>query len=641
MTQPTDLPSKPFDDKFSGIDPSWMEQFEKALGRAGDLFRKNEPLVRRVMEQLELESSGLSVMRETERWIRIKAPELRRRNDAIQTMEETWGPEQSKGLVPFDEELHKKVSYDAEAYAAAAHLNRAADGEEVDEKTLAQLEKHAGDAGFALKLMNAMGPERVRRLLARTDGQDKQSERLRAALGRALGSASGQLSTQWRRDLTTNLSRYTQTGIAAALKHGTYNSSFLLEVAKALDDAERKQATHHMVGRHPMADVMVALKNNPEAAQGFFTDSDRLKYYTTVLPLGDGGKAVGEALETATMRFRDRAGSAEQPSSGYRSADLASKLMHFEYEQIRAGKPQEAFVAPISIGRILAAYVIDVNRTAKGGVEKPGVYKQDHPGLPGQEAWGAKFDRQNLREVMASVFSKDEKAFGVVMAAQTALSSGLFDHGAAQAAGNDRKNAMNAAALEAAAGFGMLAHAAGIGKIEAAREMDEAQKRNMKMLMAVMNTGLSFPQTAVWPITAGVVSSWSGVIEDAAKGTAEKDAIASANAAADRTRELVGQLGVQAMLNHGLFGSSDPPAKSHPWASLTDLGPGADPRQADNNFLEPDGKTLKSLEEMMKPDQDAYDAYKSWLSRFKDNPWSDLGLQQTLDGAFKNGFPVF
>jgi hypothetical protein len=67
MPEPTDLPSKPFDEKFSGINPSWMGDFEKALGRAGELFRRNEPLVRRVMEKLELDVSGLSAMREAGR----------------------------------------------------------------------------------------------------------------------------------------------------------------------------------------------------------------------------------------------------------------------------------------------------------------------------------------------------------------------------------------------------------------------------------------------------------------------------------------------------------------------------------------------------------------------------------------------
>ncbi|WP_327588576.1 hypothetical protein OHA25_17200 [Nonomuraea sp. NBC_00507] len=641
MTQPADLPSKPFDDKFSGINPSWMGPFEKALGRAGELFRRNEPLVRRVMEKLELDVSGLSAMREAEGWIRAKTPELRRRNDAIQAMDETWGPKGSGGLIGFDEELHKKVSYDADAYAAAAHLNQAADGEEVDDKTLAQLEKHAGDAGFALKLMNAMGPERVRRLLAKTDGQDKKSQRLQAALGKALGSASGQLSTRWRNDLTANLSRSTQAGIAAALKHGTFNSSFLLEVAKALDATERKQATHHVVGRHPMADVMNALSKHPDAAQGFFASGDRLKYYTTKLPLWDSGKAVGEALEAATMTYRDRAGSAAQPSSGYLSAKLAAELMHLEYEQIHAGKRQEAFVAPISIGRILAAYIPDVNRAAMDAMQQPGVYEQDHAGIPGQEPWGAKFNQGQLREVMQNVFAKDEKAFGIVMAAQAAWGSQLFDHGAAQLAAKQGKNAMNTAVQEAGAGFGMIAHAAGIAKIETGRELDEAQKRNIKIFMAIINTGLSFPQKAAWPITASVVSSWGGVIEDSVKGTKEKEAIASANFASEQTKELVGQLAAQAMFNHRLFGAAEPPAKSHPWASLTDMKPGTDPRKAINNFLKDDGKTLMTMEEMMKSGQHPYDAYKRWLRRPNDNPWVDLGVQQTVDSAFKNGFPAF
>ncbi|WP_326634661.1 hypothetical protein OIE67_52415 [Nonomuraea fuscirosea] len=641
MTQPSDLPQKPFDDEYSGIHPSWMDQFEKALSRAGELLRRNEPLVRRAMERVELDVSGLSAMREVEGWIRSKSPELRRRNDAIQAMNDTWGP-QSNGLIPFDEELHKKVSYDADAYAAAAHLNRAADGEKVDDKTLAQLEKHAGDTGFALKLMNAMGPERVRRLLAKVNGQDdKQSERLQAALGKALGSASSQLSTQWRRDLTSKLTRGTQAGIAAALKHGSYNTSFLVEVAKALDTFERGPMAHHVVGRHPMADVMEALKGNPEAAQEFFASGDRLKFYTTVLSLKDGGKAVGQALEAATMKLRDRAGSPEQPFAGYRSADLAAKLMELQYEQVKAGKPQETFVAPISIGRILASYIPDVNRAAMGGIEQPGVYTQDHPGVPGQEPWGAKFNRQHLIKVMQHTFEKDEKALGVVTAAQAAWSGKLYDFGAAELAAKHGKDAMITATQEVAAGFGLIAYSGGIAKITEGRELDEAQKRNMKMFMAVINTGLSFPQAGAWPITASVVGSWGSVIEDSVQGTAEKNAVESANFTAEYTREFAGQLAAQAMFNHGLFGSPDPPAKSHPWASLTDVRPGDDPRKSPNNFLKDDGKTLMTLEEMMKSNQNPYDAYKAWLRRPNDNPWVGLGMQQTIDQAYANGFPKF
>jgi hypothetical protein len=95
------------------------------------------------------------------------------------------------------------------------------------------------------------------------------------------------------------------------------------------------------------------------------------------------------------------------------------------------------------------------------------------------------------------------------------------------------------------------------------------------------------------------------------------------------------------MFDHGLFGSADPPAKTHPWASLTDLKPGTDPREAPNNFLKDDGETLMTFEEMMKSGQRPYDAYKRWLRRPDDNPWVDLGVQQSIDSAFINGFPDF
>src|SRR4051812_21942743 len=113
MTEPPlELQPKPFDSQYSGINPDVMDRFESLFSRAGDLLRRNEPVVRRALERLEVDVSGLSAMREAEIWIRGKQGELRRRNDTIKAMNDTWMVSSGNGLIGFDEELHTKVSYD-------------------------------------------------------------------------------------------------------------------------------------------------------------------------------------------------------------------------------------------------------------------------------------------------------------------------------------------------------------------------------------------------------------------------------------------------------------------------------------------------------------------------------------------------
>ncbi|MFG1966074.1 hypothetical protein [Nonomuraea sp. NPDC049028] len=645
MTEPPlELQPKPFDSQYSGINPDVMDRFEPLFSQAGDLLRRNEPVVRRALEKLEVDVSGLSAMREAEIWIRGKQGELRRRNDTIKAMNDTWMVSSGTGLIAFDEELHRKVSSDPDAYAAALYLRESAKSSEVNKQALAQLEKHAKDPQFALKLLNALGPEKFNEVAAAVvlNEGDKDAQRLLAALGTALGAASAQLSPDWRQRLTANLQLGPHRGLARVLTHGTYNSAFLLEVAKKLDAAERGALHSAAHRRHPMADVMEALRKNPQAAQDFFNGGDTLKYYTTVHELGDGGVAVGKALEAATITFRDHSGSEARPSSGYVSAKLASYVIHLEYERIKAGTLEKSLVAPLSVGRILGAYIPDVARVAAmPGIEKPGVYMEDNPSLPGREEWGAQFSKEELRSVMREAFKADDKALALVTAAQTAWASRLLDNGVGVLAAKQGTGGLSNAAQEAGAGFGLIMDAGNIAKIDLAKDMDESQKRNVKALLAVVNTGLAFPQSASWPIGAGVLGAWSGMIEDSVKGTAEKTAVFEANTTLEQTRALLHQLGAQAMLDHGLFGSSDPPAKTHPWASLSDLKPGDDPLKAPNNFLTKDGQ-LMTPDEMGEGTGKRLNAYQTWLYRqTKNNPWLELGVQSRLNEGYNLGISAY
>ncbi|MFI7694192.1 hypothetical protein ACIBQ6_34375 [Nonomuraea sp. NPDC049655] len=641
MTEPPlPLQPKPFDGQYSGIDPDVMDRFEVLFSRVGDLLRHSEPAVRRALEKLELDVSGLSAMREAEIWIRGKKLELRQRNDTIKAMNDTWNLSSGSGLIGLDEELHKKVSHDPDAYAAAIFLREAAKSSEGNEQALAQLEKRAKDPQFALKLLNVLGPEKFNEVAATAvlDEADKDAQRLLVALGTALGAASAQLSSDWRQRLTANLKLGPHRGLARVLTHGAYNSRFLVEVARKLDAAERSAVNSGARRPHPMADVMEALRQNPQAAQDFFNSGDTLKYYTTVHDLGDGGKAVGAALEAATIIFRDHSGSEGRPSSGYVSAKLASYLIDFEYGRIKAGQPAQSLVAPLSMGRILGAYITDVARVvAMPGIEKPGVFMEDNPNLPGREEWGAQFDKEKLRTVMEEAFKADNKALALVTAAQTAWASRLFDHSVGVLAAEHGTGSLSNAAQEAGAGFGLIMDAGNIAKIDLAKDMDETQQRNVQAFLAIVNTGLAFPQKAAWPIGAGILGAWTGMIEDSVKGTAEKAAVFEANTTVEQTRALLHQLGAQAMLNHDLFGSSNPPAKTHPWASLSDLRPGDDPLKAPNNFLDKNGQ-LMTPAEMSEGTGKRLNAYQTWLYRqTQNNPWLDLGVQSRLDEGFNTG----
>lgn len=637
---------------YSGIDPGLMALFEPALGRTGSTMESSEPEIRRALQQFDLDTSQLIAFREAANWISAKRPELRRRTETITAEKADWAaPGQAvNGMVAFDEGLYSKTFNDPDVYAATSHL--ASDGK-IDDPALAAFEKRAQDPEFATKLMHALGPETYLALMREAISQgDAKGKRLQAALSKALGAASPRLGAGWRDGLTADLDqREEYFALARALKHGTFDHDFLLNVARKVDSASRAEQNSSFAGqqvRKPlpeafhqsaMKDVFEALGRHPKAAQEFFAyDLSALRFYVMEKPLKDGGVALGLALEAATMTYRDHAGTAQDPSRGYLSAKLASDLVHLQFERIKADE-RPSLVAAGSIGRILAAYISDVNRVAFVGLEQPGVFMEDYPNLPGREDWGARFNKGELRAVMQEAFKKDEKAFGVVTSAQTAWSDRLLNHGAGQVAAGQGADSLNTAGLEIGAGFGLITDAAGLARIEKGHELDETQKRNMKILMAVVNTGLAIPQAGAWPIGASATGAWTGMIEDAVQGNARKEAVFAANSTVEQTRFLVHQLTAQAMFNHGLFGATDPPAKTHPWASLSDVEPGDDPRSAPNNFLKPDGKTLMSFDEMSAGDGRRYDAYHTWLyKRPEDNPWKTLGVQTALDDGYTTGF---
>lgn len=649
-------PPKGLGGEYSGIDPESMDGFERGLARVEDAIGRNEPRIRRTLQRFDLDTSGLGVLREARSWIGGGRPDLRRRIETIRAEHVRWGtaPGVSDGLPPFDEALYGRAARDPDVYAAAVTLTRGAERGEVDDRTLVRLEERTGDETFAVALMNAMGAAGFRGLMAKTVGHERNEKvrRLQVALGKALGTAGSRLSDAWRDKLTSGLTPGWEEreyhGISLALKHGAFGTPFLLSVARRIDAWDRTPyppGTNSLV----MVPLMEALSRHPAAAQDFFAgDPTALRRFLTEWNMSDGGDALGRALEAATLTFSDHEGSPQRPSRGYLSARLASEFVHLTAGRIKAGDSFEPFLKPVTVGHILAGYIGDIDYVAQKVTDAnaPGVRGADNPNVAGHDPWGARFGREELRLVMKKAFT-DSTAFDFVLKAQKAFTGGSLDHGAAEMAAGRGDGALLTNAKQAGAGFGMIIDAANLAKIEEGRDLDETQKRNVKVLAAVVNTGLAVPQAGAWPITSGVVGAWSGLAEDLVKGEAESLARGDANASADRTRALVHDLTARAMLRHGLFGSADPAAPAHPWASLEGLKKGDDPRDNPNNFLEDDGRTLMTGEEMVDRTAangtDGYrriEAYQRWLYQgLSGKPWRDV--EGPLNHGFSDGFAQY
>ncbi|MFI0419117.1 hypothetical protein [Spongiactinospora sp. 9N601] len=634
--------------EFSGIDPAALEGFEQSLAHTEDTIGRNEPQIRRTLQRFDLETSRLTALRELQSWIATKRPDLRRRKETIESQQSEWATSPSSGhpaLAAFDESLYEKAEHDPDVYAAIVNLTKATESGEVDPKTLTQLEKHAGNSPFALALLTTMGATTYRKTMGDTVGR-KQLHRLQVVLGKTLGTASPRLSGAWQNALTTGIGlKWREArGVALALKHGTYPSGFLLNTAKKIDKWYREMSKPMPVDVGVMRDVMTALTKDPALAQDFFTaDPTALKYYLTHGHMGDKGAVLGKMLEMALTHFRDGESTPTKPSRGYWSAKLASEFVHLQAKLEASGQALDAFVPTATTAAILSCYIGDINHVAHTGREMSdtgarGPYDTRPP------TWGAYFSKKELQSLLKNLFT-DSRAFATVMMAQTMFTNRLLDSSAATMAGGGSTNELRSGTQKIGAGFGLLTDAAQLAKIEEGKELDEAQERNMKILAGVINSALALPQVPyAWPITAGIVASWSWIPEDAFKGDAEERARTEANTAVDKTRLLVRDLTAAALLKNGLFGKSAPPDPTHPWASLGDLKRGDDPFKNPNNFVGRDGKTLMSLDQMINGGAsnttDKYrrlHAYDTWLlGPDSGELWAAirLNLEQSYSEAF-------
>ena len=215
------------------------------------------------------------------------------------------------------------------------------------------------------------------------------------------------------------------------LRHGDYDSAFLVDVGTGLYDHE-KDAVGPVWGNQldgavqgwslgnegngpyydPFVGLFEAMGRNPEASLDFFnpdnggdTAEERSKYFIQDRRWSaDKFNALGLALDSASTAFH----TIGDPNAE-RGAWLASATMKFLGD--RDGDPAIGDAGKDSLAHILSSYIYDVDRTANGQDSGGdiGIYDPDFTtaswlsGLP----VGANFSRKTLNAVMSEVLTDD------------------------------------------------------------------------------------------------------------------------------------------------------------------------------------------------------------------------------------------
>ncbi|WP_416979294.1 DUF6571 family protein [Streptomyces sp. T028] len=345
---------------------------------------------------------------------------------------------------------------------------------------IAELERYANDPYFASALAKNLSPQEMATLIAATSSRfqsppsmqtKEEYDAFKNRYGRLLSALSTTVSTatrqtgadlklpadyadNWVRTITESIDPRSPAAAALILRNGVYGKDFLTALGTGVLDFERRENRRGMWdskkeghgGQHilgpdgkayydPMAGIMEAFGNNPDAAQAWFNE-DRLKYLIQerVWPTDDGS-GLGNALEAATTVYRDRG------PLGERSAELASLSFRLIGEKVGTGtsggflgigKDTTGWQVPAgmrdSVGRMLAGYMPDVYRVAAGGGDDgvPGVFKGQDDGMPPGYPWGARISQDDLAKMLQSI-GADRTAFEYVSGAALQMQTNVMD----------------------------------------------------------------------------------------------------------------------------------------------------------------------------------------------------------------------
>jgi citrate lyase beta subunit len=354
----------------------------------------------------------------------------------------------------------------------------------------AEMEKYANDPYVAGALAKNVSPQEMATLIAATssvfqhplwkqtyeqiqDFKDRY-ERLLKALSATVATATrqtgadlklpGDYADKWVKTITESSDPRSSGAAALMLRNGVYDKDFLTALGTGVLDYERRENHNGMWrskeswdGRHvtgpdgkeyddPMAGIMEAFGNNPDAGQAWLGE-ERLKYLIQERRWPtDDGNGLGNALEAATTVYRDRG------PQGERSAALASLSFKLIGEKVGSGKSDgfwsfgknNGWQVPAgmrdSVGRMLAGYMPDVYRVAAAGNdgEVPGVFKGRDDGMPPDYPYGASISQDQLAKMLQSI-GADRDALGDVLGAALQMQTNVMDWTLGEALKRDPK----------------------------------------------------------------------------------------------------------------------------------------------------------------------------------------------------------
>ena len=305
-------------------------------------------------------------------------------------------------------------------------------------------------------------------------------------------------------------------GLSQVLRHGDYDSAFLVDVGTGLYDHE-KDAVGPVWGNQldsavqgwslgnegngpyydPFVGLFEAMGRNPEASLDFFnpdsggtTAEERAKYFIEDRRwTADKFNALGLALDSGATAFHTLG-----DPNAERGAWLASATVKFLGE--RDGDPAIGDAGKDSLGHILATYVADIDGAAAGTQGGLGT----HPG-PRDSPWqvdypiGADFDVDSLTKVMREVLT-DTGAAGQLGAATAALNADRINWAAEHWGGEGTDTGyLQAAVNNSAALQGFILQSMGVGLTAEAKDADEQAQKFIDMasdVVGLVPTGGTF-----------------------------------------------------------------------------------------------------------------------------------------------------
>lgn len=659
-----------------GIDPALMNQLINEIRRLKQSWPEIDNQIGSALRAADTSMYGPGMLRDISFQIGERIPDLQRRLDLIIATQKIG---LDKGVVWADESLWVSISPTSGAAAAkqvadelrAARQNFPFLQRPLSARTLDALEKHQHDPYFAIAFAKEMPPEELKELLRDLDqsqatmligkddkGPESDAQRLLSTLGTILGTASRgvgdmRLPKGYGDQLISNKDVRDSSTVNELLRHGTFDDAFLRDLANKVYDNTQKSPGDRgdIIGFG--SGLAAALANNPRVAQDFFADQARkpLAFLMRNNRWDDGGREMGRAIEAATTTYQDHAEPPES-SRGYKSALIASWAVHFWADN----KAQWALPkTQLSAARVLSAYISDVNRIpGSSPKETMGVtpLADSDPNLPGQQPYGAQFERKALQDMMTWAFG-DPQALKTVTEAHGRYSLKVVDTQANQieeastkAFKEWQRSHPNATKSELVEEWQKTLEA---GMVSATAEEFKAKVFNLsRSLYLVVDAGnlsdinkadrkdesyeafsdaiINTTKMVLTPAGDEVVAGYEGMqdsLDDAFKFEEGKKARAQAGSTLIESQNLFKDLVAGAMLRHGLFGEGSTPGGTHPHAFRNYA------KDSPGDFLSKDGQ-LKPRSTM---DATEDFAYTEWLGQSKASR-----IFNGIDSSVRSGF---